>query len=77
MDVSRFLKTNTKKYDLIFADPPYNDSNFYEIRESVSNFLNEKGVFCMEMKKTKDLIFDEDIRIKKYGNTQVAIWQIN
>ena len=77
MDVSRFLKTNTKKYDLIFADPPYNDSNFFEIRESVSNFLNEKGVFCMEMKKTKDLIFDEDIRIKKYGNTQVAIWQIN
>ena len=55
------------------------DPRFFTIPKfhSVHNFLNEKGIFCMEMKKTKDIIFDEDIRIKKYGNTQVAIWQIN
>ena len=77
MDVSKFLNMNTNKYDIIFADPPYTDLNFFEIRKSISNFLNENGVFCMEMKKTKDVIFDEDIRIKKYGSTQVAIWKIS
>tara|TARA_B100001287_G_scaffold111707_1_gene94162 strand:+ start:905 stop:1429 length:525 start_codon:yes stop_codon:yes gene_type:complete len=77
MDVTKFLNMNKNKYDIIFADPPYKDLNFFEIKESISNFLNEKGVFCMEMKKTKNIVFDNDIRIKNYGNTQVAIWQIN
>ena len=77
MDVTKFLNMNKNKYDIIFADPPYTDLNFFEIKESISNFLNEKGVFCMEMKKTKNIVFDNDIRIKNYGNTQVAIWQIN
>ena len=77
MDVTKFLNMNKNKYDIIFADPPYTDLNFFEIKESISNFLNEKGVFCMEMKKTKNIVFDNDIRIKNYGNTQVAIWQTN
>ena len=51
--------------------------NFFDIKKSISNFLNENGIFCMEMKKTRNIVFDNDIRIKNYGNTQVAIWQIN
>ena len=31
----------------------------------------------MEMKKTKTLEFEDDIRIKKYGSTQVAFWTLN
>lgn len=77
MDVSKFLEMNVNKFDVIFADPPYNELNFFDIKKSISNFLNENGIFCMEMKKTKDIIFDEDIRIKKYGSTQVAIWKKN
>jgi len=77
MDVNHFLSMNNQKFDVIFADPPYNELNFFDIKESISNFLNDKGVFCMEMKKTKTLVFENDIRIKKYGNTQVAFWTLN
>jgi len=77
MDVERFLNTNTQKFDVIFADPPYSELNFFDIKESISNLLNDKGVFCMEMKKTKTLVFEDDIRIKKYGSTQVAFWTLN
>jgi len=77
MDVKHFLSMNNQKFDIIFADPPYNELNFFDIKESISNFLNDKGVFCMEMKKTKTLVFENDIRIKKYGNTQVAFWTLN
>ncbi len=78
MDVDKFLNKNKNKFDLIFADPPYGEFNFFDIKESISNFLNVEGVFCMEMKKTKTLIFEEeDVRIKKYGNTQVIFWTQN
>jgi 16S rRNA (guanine966-N2)-methyltransferase len=76
-DVNQFLRMNTQKFDIIFADPPYDDLNFFDIKESISNFLNDKGVFCMEMKRTKTIEFDNDIRIKKYGSTQVAFWILN
>tara|TARA_Y100000588_G_C14142248_1_gene876620 strand:+ start:688 stop:1212 length:525 start_codon:yes stop_codon:yes gene_type:complete len=74
MNVDKFLSINKKKFDIIFADPPYEEFNFFDIKKSISNFLNVEGVFCMEMKKTKSLAFEEDIRIKKYGNTQVIFW---
>ena len=77
MDVDKFLTINNYKFDIIFADPPYNELNFFDIKESISNFLNEDGTFCMEMKKTKTLEFGDKIRIKKYGNTQVAFWTLN
>ncbi len=74
MDVQKFLSMNTQKYDIIFADPPYSELNFFDIKDSISNFLNDNGIFCMEMKKTKSIEFEDDIRIKKYGSTQVAFW---
>ena len=77
MDVGKFLNINNHKFDIIFADSPYNELNFFDIKKSISNFLNEDGTFCMEMKKTKVSDFGDDIRIKKYGNTQVVFWTLN
>ena len=77
MDVNQFLNINTQKFDIIFADPPYDELNFFDIKKSISNFLNNKGVFCMEMKKTKTVMFEDDVRIKKYGSTQVVFWTLN
>ena len=78
MSVNRFLNINNQKFDVIFADPPYDDQfNFFDIRKSISNFLKVKGTFCMEMKKTNLLNSEEGIRIKKYGNTQVVFWHPN
>ncbi len=73
MDVSRFLKMNLKKYDIIIADPPYTKVNYFELKEMVIPFLNKNGIFCMEMKRC--LIDDESARVKKYGSTQVVFWE--
>ena len=77
MTVNKFLNMNNKKFDIIFADPPYEGFDFFETKESISNILSLNGLFCMETKKTKLLECDDNIRVKYYGNTQVIFWQIN
>jgi len=72
MDVSRFLKMNLKKFDIIIADPPYTKADYFTLKELIIPFLNVDGVFCMEMKRC--LINDETARIKKYGSSQVVFW---
>ena len=72
-DAIRFLKSNSKKYDIIFADPPYNSIEFNDLKELVEFSLLDNGIFCMEMAKKH--IVDTSIDIRKYGNTQVAIWR--
>ncbi|MBT5078362.1 MAG: methyltransferase [Candidatus Marinimicrobia bacterium] len=73
MDVSRFLKMNLKKYDVIIADPPYTKVDYLELKEKIKPFLKDDGIFCMEMKRC--LIDDDTARIKKYGSTQVVFWR--
>ena len=77
MSADKFLNMNNKKFDIIFADPPYGDFNFFEIKDSVSKILSSNGVLCMEMKKTNLIETEDNIRVKYYGNTQVVFWQIN
>ena len=73
----KFLNMNNKKFDIIFADPPYGDFDFFETKDLISKFLSQNGIFCMEMKKTKLVESKDDIRIKYYGNTQVVFWKID
>ena len=72
-DVSIFLKSHNKKYDIILADPPYGLFEFDELKLIISDLLNYGGIFCMENKYQK--INNEDVRIKNYGKTQVVIWR--
>ena len=73
LPVEIFLKKFSKRYDIIFADPPYDTFSFEFLRSNVSNLLNYGGVFCMERRFEEDLI--EDVKIKKYGKTQFLIWE--
>ena len=66
-----FNKQKMKKFDIIFADPPYYGFDYKEIFESSKLLLKEGGTFCMEMKK-QDV--DKFFIIKKYGNTQLIFW---
>ena len=72
-DVDFFIKNENKKYDVIFADPPYSIANYENLRGKVEHLLNPNGVFCMEMKRR--LIDEENVRLKTFGNKQVAIWR--
>ena len=73
MDVDRFLEINLKKFDIIIADPPYTKADYFTLKKLIIPFLNEGGVFCMEMKRC--YINDETARIKKYGSSQVVFWR--
>ena len=75
--VDRFLNINNNKFDIIFADPPYGEFDFFNLKENISKFLNLNGIFCMEMKKQEFDEHENNIRIKHYGNTQVVFWNLN
>ena len=73
MPVERYLEGCSEKYDLVFADPPYNSFSFEELKLKVSKLLEYNGIFCMERRFEKTDY--KDVRIKKYGKTQVLIWE--
>ena len=75
--VEKFLSLNNEKFDIIFADPPYGEYDFFDLRKNISKFLKPDGIFCMEMKKEKLNNIENNTRIKHYGNTQVIFWTLN
>ena len=73
-DTFQFIcRTHSKRFDIIFADPPYTIINFNHLKEKVQHWLKPGGIFCMEMKKQD--IDEPHVRIKYYGNTQVVFWK--
>ncbi len=76
-DAFKFLKDNKRKYDVIFADPPYDLTNIEEIHQLVfeHNLLNENGILIIEHgPKTKLehlLHFDQH---RKYGNVNFSFF---
>ena len=52
-DVYRFLGTHKMKYDLIFADPPYDCEHYNELVQLIfdNNLLKENGMFVLEHDK--------------------------
>jgi len=73
-DVLQYLKYIDKKFDIIFADPPYGKFDYLELFSLVENKLSKDGIFCYESKKTK-LNFDFKVRVKNFGHTQVIFWR--
>jgi 16S rRNA (guanine966-N2)-methyltransferase len=55
-DVFKFLEGHRVKYDLVFADPPYDHPRFSEIPELImrANILNEGGMLIIEHSKVFD-----------------------
>lgn len=55
-DVFRFVETASRKYDLIFADPPYDLPNFAEVPELIlrSKMLKEDTIVVVEHSKNYD-----------------------
>jgi 16S rRNA (guanine(966)-N(2))-methyltransferase RsmD len=55
-DVFKFLESHRVKYDLVFADPPYDHPRFAEIPGIIlkANILNEEGILIVEHPKNFD-----------------------
>jgi len=73
-DAILFLKKINKKYDIIFADPPYGKFDFLDLLPFIKQIIKKDGVFCYECKKNK-INLDLNTKIKYFGTTQVIFWR--
>lgn len=66
-DVISFLNKTSKKYDIIFADPPYNYTQINKILDIISQkqILSNDGVLIMETDKNVDLTLPQNMFIEK------------
>ena len=78
-DVFRFLESATRKYDLIFADPPYDLPDFAEVPERIlaSKMLKEDSIIVIEHSKKYDfshLPYFYEHRV--YGSVNFSIFRM-
>jgi 16S rRNA (guanine966-N2)-methyltransferase len=78
-DYVRYLKSCRKKYDIIFADPPYAMKELPELPDRVMNssLLNKEGRFILE--HPKDYVFSAYAYFtehRKYGNVNFSFFRL-
>lgn len=79
-DVFKFLKNRKGKFDLVFADPPYDLTDKAKIHSEVfeNGWLNDEGMFILEHSKREsfsDLPFF--IEERTYGAVRFSFYQKN
>ena len=79
-DVYTFLEKTNQKFDVIFADPPYEftDEQFQKIIELVfdHDLLNDGGMLVVEHSKKTDLSENSRFqRSKKYGGNMFSFFE--
>jgi len=79
IDVAAYLKTCNTKYNLIFADPPYNLAWIEEVPDLVLNagILNAAGLFILEHSASQNFLnrpfFSE---MRRYGEVHFSFFQL-
>ncbi len=76
-DVFRYIKKCAAKYDLVFADPPFDLKDFESIPDRFfeNDLLKEDGVFILEHSDKKS--FEDHprfIEVKKYGKVHFSFF---
>lgn len=78
-DVFKYLETETEKYDLIFADPPYDLSTITLIAPLIftKQLLKPNGILIIEHQSNKDLHLHENFTQKrKYGFSAFSFFNV-
>lgn len=73
-DVYDYLKRPVGPFDLIFADPPYDEADLAKLLESVSGALAPDGILVFEMRSRGAYSLSPDwnlIKEKRYGGTRM------
>ncbi len=75
-DASKFVNSVKSKFDIIFADPPYNYKLKRRFVEDVIKILSRNGIFILEIsKREKTNEFDDLIkREEMYGETKILFF---
>lgn len=75
-DVFTFLGGNLERFDLIFADPPYDLGNLHVFPQKVMPHLKPEGLFLFEHQPQLLLHQPADTK-KEYGSTTLSIFESN
>lgn len=79
-DVFKFLRHEKTRYDLIFADPPYDHPHFGEIPGKIleKNLLTDNGLLIVEHSKKFDFSkIPGFVELRKYGNVNFSFFTQN
>ena len=79
-DVFKFISSCKEKFDFIFADPPYDLSNFAEVPNLVlqSQMIKEGTLFVLEHSKAYDFSsLPHFFEHRNYGSVNFSIFKIN
>jgi 16S rRNA (guanine(966)-N(2))-methyltransferase RsmD len=76
-DVFRLIPRIKNKYDIVFADPPYDLNNIPEIPELIfdNNVLLKEGWFILEHGRSQDFSDHAHFKeLRKYGSVHFSIF---
>ena len=79
-DVYDYLKRSVGPFDLIFADPPYDEVDLLKLLDVLGDALATEGLLVFEMHKRDSytLPFEwTSLKEKKYGSTKVVFLERN
>ena len=69
-----------KKFDLIFADPPYKENKINKLLNIFSmSYLNKNGLFLLHRNKNSDTILNENFNLldkRIYGISKIIFYQL-
>jgi len=76
-----FLKSLDKKFDIVFMDPPYKDSDINDLLENIFNqkILNENAILIIHRHKDEKDLIPNKLKIieeKKYGLSKIIFLSI-
>ncbi|MBN19423.1 MAG: 16S rRNA (guanine(966)-N(2))-methyltransferase RsmD [Chloroflexi bacterium] len=80
-DAIKSLKDLNNKYELIFADPPYDSFNSKELIENIykQDVLDDKGILIIEHKHQLNIQSEfkeiKSISKRKYGDSAISIYK--
>jgi 16S rRNA (guanine(966)-N(2))-methyltransferase RsmD len=77
-DAYRFLKVCKKKFNLVFADPPYNNSKIDTLADEIFNvdILEENAIVVIEHSELVDYSKNKYyLQTKKYGKVHFSFFQ--
>ena len=77
-DVFRVIERKKQKFDIIFADPPYDLKRLADLPDLIMNkdLLSSEGLFILEHGKTNDFSFHPDFKeLRKYGSVHFSFFE--
>jgi 16S rRNA (guanine(966)-N(2))-methyltransferase RsmD len=77
-DVFKIIQRIDRKFDIIFADPPYDLKRLTELPDLIvkGNILTNEGLFILEHGKRNDFSYHPDFKEKRvYGNVHFTFFQ--